>query len=405
MIIAQIRAENLELEQRENEFAVLSSQIRDLEHRFRVLQDEKNRLQEEALANENAQLNRHESLKSEAQRLHVLLDSAEQELRDKFSALSTQKALIENRNVDITRLRKLVADLDDESIRIQRARANLQQELQDARDARRVAEQTAARRAEDGDAIKRAREVEENRLRGAVTEAETLSRRLADLQATVDSVERLCEQKDGDVAAMGRARRLAQEEVDALAVKHAKLLDEKQTLLNKIKDLEGQSRLADRKLEDMTVLIDAKEKELKTMRSSAAYVESKETGARQDLRKLQAENENLQSLLDKYRNDAQLHKRLRDEEATRKYQLEEEKKRLSRETLVKSLEAQNVKKELERYQGSHSQLLQEREMVSQELDAIKEHADLLESQNFTVTRLYPLVESRTGQLRGHQRES
>eukprot|EP00826_Nyctotherus_ovalis_P010384 TRINITY_DN12743_c0_g2_i1.p1 TRINITY_DN12743_c0_g2~~TRINITY_DN12743_c0_g2_i1.p1 ORF type:complete len:379 (+),score=78.71 TRINITY_DN12743_c0_g2_i1:376-1512(+) len=334
----------------------------------------------------------------------MLLDSAEQELRDKLSALSTQKALIENRNVDITRLRKLVADLDDESIRIQRARANLQQELQDVRDARRFAEQTAARRAEDGDAIKRARDVEENNLRSAVAEAETLSRRLADLQATVDSVERQCEQKDGDVAAMGRMRRQAQEEVDALSVKNTKLQDEKQALLNKIKDLEAQSRLADRKLEDITVLIDAKEKELRTMRSSAAYVESRGTSTRQDLRKLQTDNENLQVLLDKYRNDAQLHKRLRDEEAVRKYQLEEEKKRLSRETLVKSLEAQTVKKELERYQGSHSQLLQEREMVSQELDAIKEHADLLESQNFTVTRLYPLVESRARRLRGHQRK-
>lgn len=385
MIIAQIRAENLELEQRENEFAVLNSQIKDLEHRFRLLQDEKNRIEEQAKNKEASQLNRHENLKQELQRMHLLVDNAEHELNDKLSELAAQKALIENRNVDITRLRKLVGDMDDESIRIQRARVNLEQELQVARDDRRLAEQGATRRAEDGEAIQRAREVEENRLRAALVEAETLSRRLADLQATVDSVERQCAQKEGEATTVGQMRRQAQGEVDSLSIKNNRLQEEKQALLNKIKDLEAQSRLADRKLEDITVLIDAKEKELKTMRSSAAYVESKEATTRQDLRKLQVENENLQVLLDKYRGDAQLHKQLRDKEALMKYQLEEEKKRLSRETLVKSLEAQTAKKELERYQGSHNQLLQERVMASQELEAIKDHANLLEVQNMTVT--------------------
>jgi chromosome segregation protein len=385
MIIAQIRAENIELEQRENEFAVLNSQIHDLEHKFRLLQNEKNRTEVEARNKEAAQLNQHESLKGEIQRMNLLLYDAEQELRDRLSELSAQKALIENRNVDITRLRKLVADMEDESICIHRARSDLQQELEAAHNARRLAEQGATRRAEDGEVIRRAREAEESRLRNAIAEAEKLSRRLVDLQATVDSIESQSAQKDEEAMAISQMKRQTQDEVDSLTLKNSRLQEEKQALLNKIKDLEAQSRLADRKLEDITVLIDAKEKELKTMRSSSAYVESKEAASRQDLRKLQTENENLQVLLDKYRDDAQLHKQLRDKEAQMKYQLEEEKNRLSREALVKSLEAQTAKKELKRYQGSHDQLLQERAMVSQELEAIKEHANLLESQNMTVT--------------------
>jgi len=384
MIIAQIRAENLELEQRENEFTVLNSQIHDLAHRFRLLQDEKNRIEVEARDKEMSQLNRHESLKGEVQRMNVLLDNTEQELKKKLSELSLQKALIENRNVDITRLRKLVADMEDEGIRIHRARNDLQQELEAARNARRLAEQGATRRAEDGRAIRKAREVEESRLRSAVAEAEKLSKRLIDLQATIDSIERQSEQKDEEAIAISKMKRQTQDEVDSLILKNNRLQEDKQALLNKIKDLEAQSRLADRKLEDISVLIDAKEKELKTMRSSSVYVENKGAATRQDLRKLQIENENLQVFLDKYRSNAQLHKHLRDKEAQMKYQLEEEKNKLSREALAKSLEAQTAKKELEKYQGSHNQLLQEREIVSQELEAVKEHANLLESQNMTV---------------------
>lgn len=374
----------MELEQREGEFAILNSQIQDLEHRFRILQDEKNRIEIEAKNQEVIQIRKNENFKNEVQHLHVLLESAERDLRDKSSGLSTQKALVENRSVDINRLRKLVADLDEEGIRIQRTKVALQLELQAARDAHRLAEQGINRREEDAEMLKRSKGVEEARLRNASAEADELSRRLADLQTAVDSVERQCAQKDKDVIEMAQARRFAQEEVDSLSLKNNRLQDEKTALLTKIKDLDVQSRLENRKLDDMAVLIDVKEKEIKGMRASSTYAESKEMATRQDLRKLQSENENFQLLLDKYRNDADLQKRLRDEESLRKYQLEEDKKRLSREALVKGLEAQTAKKELEKYKGSHSQLLQEQVMASQELEAVKEHANLLESQNFNV---------------------
>lgn len=351
-----------------------------------MLQEEKQRIESEARIRENSQIRKNEDLKAEVQRLHAILSGADRDLKDRSGDLSTKKAIAENRNVDITRLRKLVADLDEEGIRIQRTKTALQQELRAAYEDKRIAEQGANRCADDREQLKRVKDNEEDRLHSANVELDKLNRQLNALKIDVEAAEKQCSQKESDVLSMNQLKKNAQTEVEMLSVKNRRLLDDKDALIKKIKDLELQSRLAERKLDDVTVLINAKDKEIKTIKSNSEYAESKEMATRQDLRKTQTENDTLQQLLNQYRNDAQLHKRLRDEESLQKIRLEEEKKRLSQEALRKSIEAQTAKKELERYENSHSQLLQERVMVSQELDAIKDHANLLESQNFALNR-------------------
>ena len=132
-------------------------------------------------------------------------------------------------------------------------------------------------------------------------------------------------------------------------------------------------------------MVEDKEKEFAAVRSNSLLVDSKALGAQQELRRFNQENEKLRTLVDKYKDDAQFQKRLRDQESTEKYRLEEEKQRLSKEAILKDIEARTAKKELEKYQDTHGQLIEERVMTSQELQALKEHTHLLESQNDNVT--------------------
>lgn len=362
----------------------MNAQILDLERRFHQLQDEKSRFESEAKGKEEALARRHEDFKEEIQRLHMLLDSSEGELKDKHSCLSRHKVLLEDKSVEISKQRRILADLDEEGIRIQRMKFSLQQELQAIRNDHRLAEQGANRRIEDGEVLKRAKALEEDRLHNLLVEADALRRRLADVQGTADLAERLCSQKDSEIVETVQAKKHIQDEAATVSIKNDRLQGDKESLLKRIQDIELQSRLATQKLADLADSLNAKDNEVRSLRSSAAYAESKEASIRQDLRKLQTENESLQILLDRYRKDASVQKRLRDEESLQKYRLEEEKQRLAREALAKDIQAQNARSQLLRFQGSHNQLLEERAMVSQELEAVKEHANLLESQNVNV---------------------
>ena len=384
-MISQLRAENLELKQREGEFSTLNAQILDLERRFHLLQQEKNRVEAEAKGRENVKAKRHEDLKEEIQRLHLLLESSERNLNNNLADLSRYRAVVENKSIDIGKLRKVIADLDEEGIRMQRIKVSLQQELQAAHSDRRLAEQATSKRMEDREVLKRAKASEEDRLHDLLVTIDQYKRILSQKQDSADLIERQCEQKDKEVIDMVQVKKQVQDEAASVSIRNDRLQEEKGNLLKKMKELELQSRLASQKLDDLNLLISNKDKEIRSIKSESTYTESKESSIRQELRKLQTENESLEILLDRYRNDAQVQKRLRDEESLQKYRLEEEKQRLAREALVKKVEAKNARKELERYQGSHNQLLEERAMASQELEAVKEHANLLESQNMNVS--------------------
>ena len=379
-----MKAENFELKQKEREYNVIKSQISDLEHRFRLVQEEKSRMDADAKERQDLQYRKTSTLQENLKRSNIALADIETEIRDQTRKLDEQKVLIDSRNEEIIRLRKTLNDLADEGERIQRAKNLLELELKNAREEHRAVERQVSGFVEESEQLKRVKAIEEDRMREAEAEVEQLRRRLRDIQAMSSGVEQEHAQKVKEIDETGQLQRYTQGEIDTLTVKNRQLQDDNEILGKKMEELEGQLRLANRKLDDVSRLVDEKEKELKQARGGAAQASGQELATREELRKFRQENENLQILLDKYKNDAQFHKRLREEEVNTKLKLEEEKQKLSREARMKELEAQNARRELERYQDSHGQLLEERMMTAQELEALKEHANLLESQNENV---------------------
>ena len=380
-MIAQLKAENFELKQKEREYNVLNSQLLDLEHRFRLLQEEKIRMDSDAKDREEMLFKKNYGLQEDLHKTNEGIVDVERQIRDVSSRLSAHKSIVDDRNAELARLKKNLADLTDESLRLQRARRATELDLQVAHDGHKAAESEVTGLLVESDRLKKSKILGEDRLHNAESEVEKLKRRLAEVQTETNIVDGQRIQKEKDIDAARQSRKYTQGEVEALSIKNNRLLDEKDMLAKKLNDLDVQARLTSRKYDDISVLLDAKEKEYKSIRSASGYAESKEYSTREDLRKIKTENETFQILLDKYRGDVEFQKRLRDDEAMKKYHLEDEKKRLSREAMLKDIEARTAKKELEKYQGSHERLLEENEMVEKELEAVKEHTGLLESQN------------------------
>lgn len=363
---------------------MIKSQIADLEHRFRLVQEEKIRMDTDAKERQELQFRKSSALQENLKRSNIALSEVEAEIREQTRKLEEQKLLIDNRNEEIIKLRNTLGELADEGDRMQRAKDAVEIELRNAHDEHRTVERQVSGFVEESEQLRKVKAIEEDRMHEAAAEVEQLRRRLRDLQAATNAAEQEHVQKAKEIEEANQLQRYTQGEVESLTVKNRQLQDDNEVLGKKMGELEAQLKLANRKLGDVSQLVDEKEKELKAARTGSAYANGQELATREELRKFRHENENLQTLLDKYKNDAQFHKKLREEEANAKLRLEEEKQKLSKEAMVKEAEAQNARRELERYQDSHGQLLEERMMTAQELEALKEHANLLESQNDNV---------------------
>lgn len=379
-----MKAENFELKQKEHEYNVIKSQIADLEHRFKLVQEEKARMDIDAKEQEELQFRKSEVLQESLKRSSEVLSDVELDIRNQLDKLQAQKALLGDKDEEILRLRKRVAELAGEAERIQRTKTSLELELKDAHDGHRSAERQLSGYIEESEQLKRAKTIEESRMREAEIELDQLRRKVRDLQALADMTEQDNLQKTRELDEESKMQRYNQGEVVVLMNKNRQLQGDNDRFLKQLNVLEDEIRMSNRRLDEISLMVEDKDKEIRVLHSESTYADSKELAAREELRKLRQDNDTYQILLDKYRNDAQFHKSIREKEVSEKYRLEEEKERLAREAVMKDIEARNARKELERYKDTDEQLIEERMMSAQELEALKEHASLLEAQNHNV---------------------
>jgi len=324
------------------------------------------------------------TLKDELRRTSEAIVDVDRQIRDLAGRLDAHKALVDDKNAEIQKYKKQLADLGEENTRLARSKRSIEVDLDATKGAHKAAATEADGLADENELLANGKALAEQRLKEAELDVIRLSRKLDEVQLELNEVDkqRLQREKELDIAT--ETKRLNQTEAETLSLRNSRLQDERAGLVQKAKDLELQLNMTNRKINDLLLLIDNKDKELRSIRAGASVAEEREYTTREDLKKLKNENDILQMLLDKYRGDVDKEKKLRDEETMKKYQLEDEKKKLAREALFKDIEARSAKKELEKVQDSRERLLDEKLQVAQELDAIKQHADLLETQNDTV---------------------
>ena len=383
-MIAQLKAENFELKHKERDYNSLQNQVYDLEHRFKIVQEEKSRIDRDARDRDELHLQKHESLQTDSRVLRSTLEAKDAELRDIRANIASYKTLADEKNYEIERLKKDAAQFDVENASLLRQKRNAETDLALAHDTKSVAENESQRLLLENDQLAKKQADAETNLHATDLEIARLSRAIEAAELEYGREQREVTQAERDLDLARQGRKLNQAEADKQLVLNSRLQEEKEALALRTKDLDLQVLRANQKLDDALALLATREKELRDMRAGTAYADEKGYAVTEQLRKAQKENETLHILLGKYRDDVDYHKRLREEESLKKYQLSAEKKRLEREALSKSIEAQSAKRELERVQDKHEQILGEKDQLTDELDAMKQHANVLESQNVTV---------------------
>ncbi len=356
-----------------------------------MLQDEKFRTERDAKEREALVWQKTDSMQGDLRAINDSLSAKQREAKDIDAEIYAYKGLLEDKGAEVARLRKELAQRQDENLVLAKQRRNAETDVLSLSASKKAAESDADHLAAINDKLMNEKAEAEARERDSAVEAAGLRRQVDELEAKVALARKEKDQRAAELDVVLDTKKSGLDEADRLASFNSKLQAENQDLSNMAKDTEIQLMKAKQKYEDSLALLDAKEKELARARSGLSYTENRSTGAGAELYKLKQDNETLQRLLDSYRKDVDFQKKLREIESGKKMELELEKRRLENEALSKDIEARTAKKELEKVKDSHDMLLDSRLQMNEELSAMKEHADLLESQNFSVLPTNNLV--------------
>eukprot|EP00826_Nyctotherus_ovalis_P047227 TRINITY_DN5406_c0_g1_i8.p1 TRINITY_DN5406_c0_g1~~TRINITY_DN5406_c0_g1_i8.p1 ORF type:complete len:329 (-),score=128.81 TRINITY_DN5406_c0_g1_i8:305-1291(-) len=223
---------------------------------------------------------------------------------------------------------------------------------------------------------------------------------LRDLDSKLQSAELECERlklenvnKDKELDRIDNSRMAMQQKIEELKESCEHYEEELDAREQKIKDMEGQLAELNNHLTLALSKMESNEEYMDSLNGKVGKAEENLIRADGEISRLQKENESLHGLLERYRNDAEMYKKLREEQTLKKYELEQMKSRLEKEAKSKELEARNAKRQLDQVKGSQDKLMNDHYQLNQELEALKEHAEVLETQNDNVR--HPLTHSCT----------
>lgn len=380
----QIKKENLEINSNLKDHELLSVKFIELEKHYSTLEEEKKVTESAFLNKEKEQRLIIEDLLSEIMRSRKALNERQIEIIEIKSSISAHSDLLRIKNAEIDELTRSFQATNLMTQNIRSNINNLTNELEVEKESKFTILGNLDKSRYYNNSLFLERRMQEEKIKKYELE---LGQNCKKLNHAVDENKLLSAEKrnlEADVGLQKEARYNIQKEVERMVLLNTKLLDDKRALELKARELEGFIITLDGKIKNTINLIHLKEKEIQDAKNSINYTEVKNFEALEQLRKLNKEKETFELLMNQYKKDADLNKKLRDDKAMKALELERQKKKLESIYSSKEMEALIAKKDLEKVGTSHLKLKEDNLYLNQELDALKNHASVLENQNFSL---------------------
>lgn len=399
IVIAQLKAENFEYRQKEKDYNSLHKALLDLEHRYKLLQEEKNRTERDSRDRDELSFKKNDSLQSDIRVLNASIDEKRILIKDLNSELLALKDLTNAKNLEISRVKHELEEGIARNNELKKSKRHLEDEWSIESDKKKNANIEIDRLNVLNDELSKAEADVAGKAKDNELEIYRLSKRIDELNGQITDTEEIKKQKEIELRVTFEDKENNQKEIDRLLLLNDDYAKDNKSLDSKSKELEYEILKVNKRLDSTFDDIGFKDKDLKQLRAGLSYAQEKGYENKEQIKKVQKDNEFLQSLLEKYRGDIDFQRRLRNEEVSKKIELEQEKKLLEREVMSKQLEAHSAKKELEKIQDVKERLLDDHYQMNQELGALKDHAGLLESQNKNVNNVISNLHSYTESLK------
>ena len=384
IVIAQLKAENFELKKKEKDYNLLKNQLMDLERRFNLLQEEKRHLEADANKRDSLTEQTTDNLQAQIRMLENSLATKQKQLKDADAGIYSCKTLLGDKDLEIEKLKSDQIARENNNQQLIKENRLLENDIVVVKEARLNIERDTDNLIILNEQINKEKAALQAQVKDAETDIIILRKRIEEAETRLDIAQRRKVQKESELVVEINNKNSNRDEVARLNSIRLRLEQEINELATQVNSAEVRVSTIYKQCDDRTLSLNAKENELIQSRLILSRSEDRSLETSADLRKARENNERLQRLLDQYKKDVGFQKKLREIEMSKKLELEEEKRRLQNEALNKEIEARSAIQYLERVKDSHEQLLGSQVQLNEELNALKQHAEVLESQNMSL---------------------
>jgi len=137
LLISQIKAEIFELKQNERDYLDLAAQLRNIEHRYNLLQDEKLRAEADFKSRNDINFKTIANLKTDIDTLKSNIAENNIEYQELKAENQAVKDIAEQRDISIRKIKNEIADALEQNDSLNQQRRNLETELSNLREEKR----------------------------------------------------------------------------------------------------------------------------------------------------------------------------------------------------------------------------------------------------------------------------
>ena len=384
LLIQQFKADNLALRSKEKEYNIMYSQLLEQEHKFKLLQEEKFRQDRESRDKDELHLKAISNLKGDLELIKQSLHEKNLRNGELNSNLNSVRSLIEANDLEIEKSKLEISAIIRENSKIEEENRLLRASVSSLEHFKLNSLESLERAKNDFASICLSKKAGESKIISLDYEANEAAKKLFQTANEAKVLEYEKNKLQVDLSTSIDALILNEKENEKLQMRNARLMEEAKAIQIKSRNLEYQISLIEEKIANISKLILSKEDEINKARLSLTFSEEKNRIANDELLKLKRERETMEILMAKYKQDSDIFKNLKEDQFIKTIDLDSKKKALEKEVLAKTIEITNVKKNLYNAEFVNKELSEEHYYYNKELDALKDHASILENQNLNL---------------------
>jgi len=321
-------------------------------------------------------------MEEEVRKSSELLSGRQQQLKETDLELTRAKEIINEKNREIIKLKAYIESSKESVTKYSEERTTMERDLNMAIEGKKSIQIELDRVISINERLTQANKEFAERERKISFESSSYTKRVEEMTIQINMLRQQLEGKQREIESLIESKRSVQVDYQKWEVNISNIKEENSRLLQTVRSFEMERDSFKMKINEFQQIMMSKEEELKVSIRNLRVAEEKIVSLQSST--ISYDFENLKRNLQIREEEIISLRKAKDEEYSRRMQIETEFKRSEREWSSSSIEIKMAKEELEKVLIIKEKIIEERTQLISEFEALKEHVKVLETQNMSV---------------------
>ena len=356
----------------------------NLEYRFKLLQNKKLETVQKAKENEEILRSDAKILKEELTKYREIGNEIQEKLKEINVELATYKNLLHDRESEYTKVKKELENNNEENASGIKNKRIIEGDLDLIKDYKKKIDLEIIRLKEMNETTGKSAEIIRNKEHNLIIQIDNLKKELALLEDKLSLAKKKQLAQSNNIESVQSEKINIQSDVEKLVETNSKFKQDNIQLFTQLENVKNDFDLLNKRYNESEVVLNDKINELNIIYSEIKEANKKENDLQLQEANLQSENINLKAELEKLKYELEFQMKIREVQKEEQIHFEKNKQEIEMIAISKDLMARTAKKELEQMKMSQEHLLNDHTQLNSQLDALRKHAEVLETHNAMV---------------------